>query len=99
MNTLTNEITRELLDAVGNPAGLEAVFQQHSHSKGPFYHALAQATASLTEHFSTLAQKCKEAEKEYQQRQQQAKGTKQELASLEQGRVARPKNSQHLRGR
>ncbi len=98
MNTLTNEITQELLDAVGNPAGLEAVFQQHSHSKGPFYHALAQATASLTERFSTLAQKCKEAEKEYQQRQQQAKGTKQELASLEQGRAAKAKELAALEG-
>jgi len=47
MTTLTNTITQELLDAVDNPAELDAVLKKHSHSKGPLYHAVAQATTRL----------------------------------------------------
>ena len=96
MVTLTEKIAQQLLDATDNPAALEAVFQQHSHSKGPLYSALAQATATLKGRFSTLAQKCKGAETEYQECHQQGKAAKEQLASLEKARAAKAKELAEL---
>ena len=47
--TRTETITRELLEAAHDPAALEDVFRRHSHSKGPLYAALAEATTQLCE--------------------------------------------------
>jgi len=47
VTTLTQTITSELLDAVDDDGALKAVLQRHSRSKGPLYHALAQATSQL----------------------------------------------------
>ncbi|MCZ6580020.1 MAG: hypothetical protein O6840_00120 [Nitrospirae bacterium] len=49
--TLKATITQELLDAADDPLGLEEVFRRHSHSKGPFYGALAEATTQLQRQF------------------------------------------------
>ncbi len=57
MSTQTDNATRELLDAAGNPGGLEAVFGQYKNSKGPFYHALAQATSELRQQVEELSKK------------------------------------------
>ena len=47
MTTLTQTITSELLDAVDDDGALKAVLQRHSRSKGPLYHALAQASSEM----------------------------------------------------
>jgi len=46
--TLKQTITKELLDSVDDPVRLEGVFRHHSHSKGPFYLGLAEATSALS---------------------------------------------------
>lgn len=96
MVTLTEKITQQLLDAADDPAGLEAVFQQHGHSKGPLYSALAQATATLKDRFPDLAQKCKGAETECQEYRQQGKEAKEGLTSLEEARAAKAKELAEL---
>ncbi|MFC2000149.1 hypothetical protein ACFLXE_05270 [Chloroflexota bacterium] len=55
MTTLTETITQELLAAVGDPGGLDAVLQEHSRSKGPLYHALALATSELQQQLDEMA--------------------------------------------
>ena len=45
--TLKQTITQELLDSVDDQVGLEDVFRRYSHSKGPFYLGLAEATSQL----------------------------------------------------
>lgn len=47
MTTRKETVTRELLDSVNDPSGLEAVFERHRQSKGPFYLALAEATSQI----------------------------------------------------
>ncbi len=47
MTTRKETITKELLDFIDNRSELEAVFERHSRSKGPFYLALAEATSQL----------------------------------------------------
>ena len=47
MITKKKTITNELLDAVGDPSGLEEIFRHHRGSKGPFYLGLADATTQL----------------------------------------------------
>lgn len=83
MTTLTETITQELLDAAADPGGLDFVFQKYGQSKGPFYNALAQATAALSEQFTSLSGKCKELEREYTQRLQKIKQSEQELLHRE----------------
>ena len=60
--TLTDQITRELLKCVGEPAGLSAVMARYSKSKGPFYHALANATNRLIQQLSDIGTEMEEAE-------------------------------------
>ena len=85
MATLTETIAQELLAAADEPSRLDAVLRQYGHSKGPLYHALAQATALLTERLTGLSHESKEAEKECRERQQHLRVAEQELASMEQG--------------
>jgi hypothetical protein len=49
MTTLKETITRELLDSLDDPSGLEAVLKRHSRSKGPLYLALAEATSQFSQ--------------------------------------------------
>ena len=51
--TVKETIKEDLLNAVGNPAGLREVFMRHDHSKGPLYSALGEATAELRRPFDT----------------------------------------------
>ncbi len=81
--TITNVIYQKLLDATGDPGGLQAVFNEYNHSKGPFYIALAQATASLSGRLAALSSKCKELEKEYTLRQEKIKQLVQGLSHQE----------------
>lgn len=54
MANLTETITSHLLEAAIEPDGLAAVLHRHSRSKGPLYHALAQATAELARRMADL---------------------------------------------
>ena len=54
--TLTEQITEQLLDAIEEPGGLDAVYQEFSKSRGPYYQALSNATAQLQEQFEATAQ-------------------------------------------
>ena len=65
--TMKETITQELLDAVDDPGGPEAVFQRHSHSKGPFYAALSAATAQLRDQVVRLQEETAEAETEHRE--------------------------------
>jgi len=47
--TLKERITQELLESIGDPAGLEEVLKRNSRSKGPLYLGLAQATTEIYE--------------------------------------------------
>ena len=49
--TQTEDIYEKLIAAAGDPVSIEKVFHEYSNSKGPFYTALAKATASLQEQF------------------------------------------------
>ena len=91
MPTLTETIAQELLAAADEPSRLEAVLRQYGRSKGPLYHALARATALLTEHLTRLSHESKEAEKECRERQQHLRVAEQELASMEQGWATKAK--------
>ena len=70
MTTLTENIYEKLMAAAGDPVQIENVFHEFNSSKGPFYIALAKATASLKEHFKEISQKCADADKSYQGKQQ-----------------------------
>lgn len=78
MGTLTETITSELLDAMDSPGGPEVVLTRYSRSKGPLYSALARATDSLTQRLSTVIEKTRKAEHEYQAQEQQARKEYQE---------------------
>jgi predicted nuclease with TOPRIM domain len=83
MTTLTDKITHELLDCVGNPAGLEKVLGHYGKSKGPLYGALAQATASLREQLVNLSEKAAEAQAEYEEEKERREAVSNELAALQ----------------
>jgi hypothetical protein len=74
--TITETIKTELLDSVENSAVLESILQQHSHSKGPLYIALAQATNELT-------QRLKNKISQYHEAEQKTAEWKQQLEFLE----------------
>lgn len=60
--TLTQVITKELLESVGQPGGMEQVFRTHSRSKGPLYSALADATVEIRRRLESLQGLVREAE-------------------------------------
>ncbi len=60
--TLTQTITEELLNYLGEPGGIEQVLQKYSRSKGPLYSALASATVEMRQRISHLQQQIREAE-------------------------------------
>ena len=68
--TQTEDIYEKLIAAAGDPVSIEKVFHEYSNSKGPFYTALAKATASLQEQFHDISQKCSDADKSYQKKQE-----------------------------
>ncbi|MBI4303513.1 MAG: hypothetical protein HY665_04160 [Chloroflexi bacterium] len=82
MPTITETIREELLGCVNDPAAVESVLQKHSHSKGPAYTALAQATTVLTQQLKSLAEKNAAAEKDYAHRQQAIKSAEVKEAEL-----------------
>jgi chromosome segregation ATPase len=84
---------------VDNPAELQKVFGQYSHTKGPFYHALAQATASLTERFNAVSENCTVAENRCQERRQETESAEQQLSRLEQVHAAKIKELATLDGK
>jgi len=91
MTTQTQAIAEELIRAVDDPAGLEAVLQQHRHSKGPLYLALAKATSVMSDRLNVTLNKCKEAQKEYQEQEQMMKTLEREIADKNSGIMARNK--------
>ena len=62
MTTLKKTITLELLDSTHDSAELQEVFQRHKNSKGPFYLALADATAQLQQQFGQVCEDVSQAE-------------------------------------
>lgn len=54
--SIKETITKELLDRIDDPAGLEEVLKRHGRSKGPLYSALAEATAQLRRQYESLVQ-------------------------------------------
>jgi hypothetical protein len=82
--TLTEEIYEKLMAAADDPAATEMVFQEYGGSKGPFYLALAKATASQQQYFKDISQKCTDANKAYQEKQQQIKVADQKLTGINQ---------------
>ena len=54
--SLREEITQALLDSIDDPAELGKIYRRYGRSKGPFYLALAAATAALDSDFKTLVQ-------------------------------------------
>ena len=65
--SIKETITKELLDRIDDPAGLEEVLKRHSRSKGPLYLAIAEATTALGSGFETLAQNRQAIQKELDQ--------------------------------
>ena len=84
MATLTETIYEKLIEVAGDPVATENVFHQFSSSKRPFYLALAKATASLQQQFNDISQKCDDADKSYQEKQQQIKIADQKLTGITQ---------------
>jgi hypothetical protein len=82
MKTLTESIYDELMAAAKEPAGLSAVLKKHSHSKGPLYIALAQATNSIIEQYNHISNQLQQAETDHEQRQQEMKLAEQKLVDL-----------------
>jgi len=82
--TQTEEIYEKLLAATGDQAAIEEVFHNYGNSKGSFYIALAKATASLQKQFSDISQKCSDAEKSHQGKQQQIEIADQKLSNINQ---------------
>ena len=76
--TLKQTITQELLDAVDDQGGLEDVFRRYSHSKGPFYLGLAEATFQLELRFNEAVQQAFEAKSQKQDRQEQRDSLKEQ---------------------
>ena len=60
--TVKETITKEFLDCLHEPSGLESVFQRHSRSKGPLYSALAEATTQLRQRLEKTWEETHEAE-------------------------------------
>ena len=65
--TLTEQITERLLDAVDEPGGLDAVYREFSKSRGPYYGALAAATAELQEQFESASDVYKDLAAEHRE--------------------------------
>ena len=89
--TQTEDIYEKLIAAAGDPVSIEKVFHEYSNSKGPFYTALAKATASLQEQFHDISQKCSDADKSYKEKQQQIKIADQKLTDTNQSIEAKTK--------
>jgi hypothetical protein len=68
--------------ASGDPAATEVVFHDYGGSKGPFYIALAKATACLQEQFKDVSQKYGDADKSYQEKLDQIKAADQKLTDI-----------------
>ena len=81
--TLKDTITRELLDSVDNPVGLEEVCQQYGRSKGPFYSALAQATTELRHRFRQAHEAASQTELERDELRQEVNVLKNQRQDLE----------------
>jgi len=69
--SIKETITKELLDRIDDPAGLEEVLKRHSRSKGPLYLAIAEATTALGSGLETLVQNRQAIQKELDQLQAQ----------------------------
>jgi hypothetical protein len=82
--TQTEDIYEKLLAAAGDPVAIEEVFHNYGNSKGPFYAALAKATASLQEQFHDISQKCSDADMSYQKKQEQINVADQQLTGINQ---------------
>ena len=67
METRTEAIARELLNAALDPGGLPAVLRRHSRSKGPLYLALAEATAEMTSRLEKISEETGEAKRQRDQ--------------------------------
>jgi outer membrane murein-binding lipoprotein Lpp len=84
MTTITATITAKLLDGINDPDGLKIVLQEYSHSKGPLYIALADATSVLTKKLAATALQYQEQGAKIQERQQLLQETNQKLHTLDQ---------------
>jgi chromosome segregation ATPase len=82
MTTITETITQELINAVENPAEIEKVIHDRSKSKGPFYMALAQATALMTDNLKAISGKCQSIDKEYSEAREKMKTAEREAGEL-----------------
>lgn len=60
--TLKGTIVVELLNSIADPGELEEVVRKYSRSKGPFYAALAEATAQLLRRLGNLQRQTTAAE-------------------------------------
>jgi hypothetical protein len=99
MRTLTEEIYEALIDGAKEPNGLASVLKEYSHSKGPFYIALAQASNTLTEKLSTISIQKQKAEQLDQQRQQEIKAQEQIMVGLDKSLKTKNKELDALEGK
>ena len=80
--TLKETIAQEFLDSAGDPSRLEEVFRRFSHSKGPLYGGLAQATSQMELRFEEAVSEVFEAEAEKQGLQQQLDSLREQKQEL-----------------
>ncbi|MBI4234322.1 MAG: hypothetical protein HY686_07775 [Chloroflexi bacterium] len=81
--TMKETITGELLDAVEDPAGLEALFHRHARSKGPLYSALGEATAKLRHRLEKARDDTAEAEARRKRLQEQVDSLEEQRRNLD----------------
>jgi archaellum component FlaC len=65
--TLTQTIKQTLLDAANDPAELCAAMKKYSHSKGPLYLALAEATSVMSDKLMSLNLTCEQITQKYEE--------------------------------
>jgi hypothetical protein len=94
--TLTEEIYEKLMTAANDPVATEKVFHEYGGSKGPFYIALAKATTSKKEHLKEITQKCADADKAFQEKQEQIIVVDQKLSGINQQIGMKIKNKEVL---
>ncbi len=105
--TVAETIEAELLDAAVDPARLAEVFAHHGKSKGPFYIALARATATLRERFVSHANEFEEAQaraeadlrklqEQHRRVRDQASAARKALSGTERERTAKEKHLSKL---
>ena len=80
-STLTEQIVEELLNAVDD-GNVDEVLKKYSYSKGPLYHALAQATAELEGRLYILEETSEKAMTEYEQAEAKTQTMQARVAEL-----------------